>query len=231
MFLEVYPQVLGVSTLKRCSKCGKTKPIEAFSHKRSSRDGHNSWCKACASVSRRQRYSLHAEDEREKRKKYYYDNHERELLSNRERYHSNKQYWRDYHVRYYKVNRDRLLAYGAAYNMAHPEVRRKWFRAFRDTDDGKAQHRLSQSKRRAKKSSQKSITQTDIQSIRAAQTDKKGRLICWACGKPITGEYHLDHWVPLGKDGEHVPGNLHYMHARCNLKKSDKHPTEIGRLL
>ena len=228
---DVTPLATDNLSEKQCSSCGELKPIEAFSRKRSNRNGYNSQCKTCASISRKRHYASHAEEEREKRKQYYYENHERELLSNRERYHSNKQYWREYNVHYYKANRDRLLAYGAEYSAAHRDIRRKWFRAFRATDVGKAQHRLSQSKRRAKKSGQEPIKQSAIQSIRLAQTDKKGRLICWACNKPIVGEYHLDHWVPLDKDGAHTPGNLHYMHAHCNLTKGAKHPFEIGRLL
>jgi hypothetical protein len=75
-------------------------------------------------------------------------------------------------------------------------------------------------------------TDTDTAAIRAAQTDKKGRLICWRCGKPITGTPHLDHWIPLAKHGgENRAGNLHYMHAKCNQSKSTKHPFELGRLL
>ena len=84
----------------------------------------------------------------------------------------------------------------------------------------------------------------DLDAIRKAQTDRHGRLICWACGYPIVGNEpppifpdaahlpsHVDHWVPLKHDGSNDAGNLHIMHGICNLKKGSKHPMEIGRLL
>lgn len=74
-------------------------------------------------------------------------------------------------------------------------------------------------------------TADDLTSIRAAQTNAIGQLICWRCGKPITDTPHLDHWIPLSKGGTNDAGNLHYMHARCNLSKGAKLPTEIGRLV
>jgi hypothetical protein len=87
-------------------------------------------------------------------------------------------------------------------------------------------------------------TPDDLKAIRAAQTDRRGRLICWACEYPIIGDEppphrpngarlppHLDHWIPLRHGGRNDAGNLHYMHGVCNLSKSDKMPAELGRLL
>jgi 5-methylcytosine-specific restriction endonuclease McrA len=76
-----------------------------------------------------------------------------------------------------------------------------------------------------------SVTENDYRVIRAGQTDKKGRLICWRCGKPITDTPHVDHWIPLSKGGSNDAGNLRYMHANCNISKGAKMPAEIGRLL
>jgi hypothetical protein len=240
--LDCNPSTQGVSTLKQCLGCGELKPEEAFAKNKSKRGGRETQCKSCSKLYRertadarreyqKKYYTEHAEYFREKSRDYHAEHREAIIVKLRISYREKIEYHKEYHKQYYVKNRDRMLAYGAAYNEAHPEVRRKWFRAYRDTDAGKLQHRLSQGKRRAKMSSQEPIEQSDIDAIRAAQTDKKGRLICWSCGKPIVGEYHLDHWVPIDKDGAHIPGNLHFMHVKCNLKKSSKHPTEIGRLL
>ena len=48
MFLEVYPQVLGISTHKTCTKCGEFKPRDQFSKHDTTQTGMSSHCKACA---------------------------------------------------------------------------------------------------------------------------------------------------------------------------------------
>lgn len=117
--------------------------------------------------------------------------------------------------RYRAKNKDRLTAYRRLWTADNPEkVRAYW------------------TTRRAREvSAGGRCTGEDLAAIRAAQTDKKGRLICWKCGKPIKSNPHLDHWIPLDKQGSSSAGNLHYMHARCNLSKGAKHPIEIGRLI
>jgi hypothetical protein len=106
-------------------------------------------------------------------------------------------------------------------------------RAYQLTDAGKMSRRASNHNRRARKqiTGGTRTAADDLSAIRAAQTDKKGRLICWRCNKPIKETPHLDHWIPLDKGGSNDPGNLHYMHATCNLTKSAKHPFELGVLL
>jgi len=42
---------------------------------------------------------------------------------------------------------------------------------------------------------------------------------CGICKKPIDGEYHLDHIIPLSKGGEHSEGNLQLAHPFCNQSK------------
>lgn len=75
------------------------------------------------------------------------------------------------------------------------------------------------------------ITAADIRAIRKAQTDKSGRLICWRCHLPIEDVPDLDHFIPLLLGGKHIPGNLHFMHAICNRRKSWQHPHDLGMLI
>jgi 5-methylcytosine-specific restriction endonuclease McrA len=66
--------------------------------------------------------------------------------------------------------------------------------------------------------------------LREAQGDK-----CAICATRLHGKGHLDHVVPLAKGGKHLPGNLQFLCAPCNLHKSDKDPIahmqSLGRLL
>jgi 5-methylcytosine-specific restriction endonuclease McrA len=128
-----------------------------------------------------------------------------------------------------------------AWREAHPDYSREWRiinrasasaydRAWYEANPEKKQAQIL--RRRAKKSGAESgCTASDLNAIRASQTDNKGQLICWRCHKPINGTPHLDHFIPLDKGGKHAPGNLHYMHAKCNLNKSNKHPHELGMLI
>jgi 5-methylcytosine-specific restriction endonuclease McrA len=75
-------------------------------------------------------------------------------------------------------------------------------------------------------------TAADLRLQARAQTDKRGRLICWWCGKPIKGTYHADHRIPLDRGGSNWPENIVIAHAKCNLSKGTKLPGEFnGRLL
>jgi 5-methylcytosine-specific restriction endonuclease McrA len=55
---------------------------------------------------------------------------------------------------------------------------------------------------------------------------------CWWCGKPLNGKYHIDHRIPLDRGGGNHAGNIVLAHAKCNLSKGAKLPSEWnGRLL
>lgn len=58
---------------------------------------------------------------------------------------------------------------------------------------------------------------------------------CYWCGDDISKQYHIDHYEPLSKGGEHTIENIVLSCPTCNMKKSNKSPYEyansIGRLL
>lgn len=230
------------TTTKRCTDCGEIKPLDAFAKNRTRRDGHTSQCKACRKLYRertvearreyqKKYYEEHAEFLREKSRKYHAEHRDQIVAKFRISYREKIEYHKAYHLRHYAANRETILERDRVRRETHPERQRKYQKAYRATEHGKVKHRLSQSKRRGAKSDSVPLNASEIEAIRTAQTDKRGRLICWRCGKPIIGETHLDHWIPLAKGGTNDAGNLHYMHPKCNVSKGAKHPTEIGRLL
>jgi 5-methylcytosine-specific restriction endonuclease McrA len=76
------------------------------------------------------------------------------------------------------------------------------------------------------------ITEVDLVALTISQTDKRGRVRCWICGKPMKkGDRSLDHWIPLKRGGAHDPRNCHLVHNRCNHKKQAKHPFDLGRCI
>lgn len=234
----IVPILDSANNLKRCTKCGEFKPREAFNRRAASSDGLQYECKACRLDYNRAWIAANEDHYRQYQELYRAQHAER----TRERVRK----WRN-------GNRVRVREYNKRWKKEHPERARETARrgtqAYRDRNrdlvrekdrDYKRKMRLEhpertsaiRSKCRAKRlTSPGAHTAGDLRAIRTAQTDKQGRLICWACGKPINGTPHLDHWIPLAKGGRNDPGNLHYMHAKCNQTKSAKMPTEIGRLL
>lgn len=101
-------------------------------------------------------------------------------------------------------------------------------------DWAKANSKKAKARRRARiLNSPGSHTSADILLQRKAQTDKKGRLHCWWCGKIIKDEdYHLDHVIPLSRGGSNGADNIVLSCPKCNLAKSAKNPQEFaGRLI
>lgn len=240
---------------KRCTKCGEDKPLDQFSLEKR----HNrllARCKVCVAAIAHQRYLENIEKRREYRARYVAEHREenREYCRNYRVEHRDERIEADrrynaahkeeklaYNHQYYAENRERLQEYQRQYDAANKEQIREKHREWvaQNPDYARRQYaknpekgRLRTHIRRAnKRANGGTYTTEDLAAIRAAQTDKQGRLICWRCGKPITDTPHLDHWIPLKRGGRNDAGNLHYMHAHCNSTKQAKHPTEIGRLL
>lgn len=71
---------------------------------------------------------------------------------------------------------------------------------------------------------------TDIEEIHKLQ---RGR--CAICREKLRGKYHVDHIIPLAKNGSNARANLQLACAPCNQKKHAKDPIDfmqsLGRLL
>jgi hypothetical protein len=212
------------TTLKRCTKCGELKPREAFSCDRAKSDGLNIYCRDCTSESARKYYIAN----RDRKHEYYAANAKRISEQKREHYAANVEREKERKREYYSANVKRIHEY----RQTNAERIAERMSNYRKTPAGKASSAANHHHRRARKAGNGgAYTTAELADIRAAQTDKHGRLICWKCGKPIKDAPHLDHWTPLKHGGRNDAGNLHYMHKKCNLEKGAKMPTEIGRLL
>lgn len=63
---------------------------------------------------------------------------------------------------------------------------------------------------------------------------KVAKKVCHWCNQKCADEYHIDHYEPLSKGGEHRVSNLVIACPTCNLRKNAKDPYEfaasVGRL-
>jgi 5-methylcytosine-specific restriction endonuclease McrA len=57
------------------------------------------------------------------------------------------------------------------------------------------------------------------------------RIVCYYCQRPVPkGKRHVDHVIPLAKEGPHSTANLCCSCSACNLKKAAKLPDAMGLL-
>jgi 5-methylcytosine-specific restriction endonuclease McrA len=104
---------------------------------------------------------------------------------------------------YRAANAERVAEAKRVYRAAHPEQRH---------DDN---HR-----RRARRVGA-TVGRIDWQALDAA-------VDCYLCGSPLDGALHLDHIIPLSRDGAHSTRNLAWTHEACNLRKSDQLLSELA---
>ena len=200
--------------MKRCTKCGEWKPTTAeyYGRDRSKKDGLSSACKACrAKYHEAKKEQVHDQQRLYRQKNGEKIRQQQRLYrqKNGEKTRARIRRWREEHLDWVH-ERDRH------YHQENLEERR---------DNNR--------RRRAQKiDAPGTHTTEDIERQIQSQTDSKGVLHCWWCGKPIEDQYHVDHRIPLSKGGNDDPGNLVIAHPKCNQSKHDKLPHEWnGRLL
>lgn len=115
---------------------------------------------------------------------------------------------------YYEQNRAERISYVAAWAARNPEKRRATSKSY---------------KHRRRAAEGPGISTSDL----ARWTDDQ-RKICYWCGEKCADSFHVDHYYPLSRGGEHAERNLVISCATCNLRKGASDPyqfaTRVGRL-
>lgn len=186
---------------KVCSKCGESKPLDAFHKQKSKKDGHRSHCKEC----RRARYQ----------------GRRQEVLQARKEHHARPGYKaqkREYDRQHHAKHRDRILAQRKEYRAANrEEVNRKkrdhdypngptirWAK-WRAENPEKAL-RISLRRRANITSSHARISTTEIR-----ETKQHG---CFFCGS--MKDLCLAHDIAIGPTGPTTRANTFCLCRRCN---------------
>jgi 5-methylcytosine-specific restriction endonuclease McrA len=213
---------------RTCNKCKKSFPrTPEFWHKHKGHpDGLASICKECAKAKARQ---------------WVADNRERNRESCAEYYASHKQEAREYQKR----NAEHLREIKRAWNEAHPEkVRRYWKESIARHPERKRQQKSASQKRNREaarvrgrryakrhpekirigclnrwamfKAAEGQFTKQDIDEIYETQ---QGR--CAYCGITLHGVYEIDHVIPLSRGGSNWPDNLMITCPSCNSSKNN----------
>ena len=186
--------------MKICSKCGKAKSALDFSKNKKAKDRLQNFCKRCNA----KYYKANQKKKDAYSKKYRLENPEKGIVASR---------------KYCKANLERIKAYNKIYgekyraeNCKREKIRKKkWYKENPD------KIRENEARRRARKLNA-FVAPVDRQKIFARDDGE-----CHICKKKVdSNDWHLDHILPLSKNGTHEPKNVAVSHPRCNLKKQAK---------
>jgi hypothetical protein len=174
----------------------------------SKRDLHSKCC-ACVVANTLKWRSKNVDKHKEYMDRYREDNRERILENNRKR---TAQYYQDN----LEVCREGMRKRAAA----NKEAARAKTKAWKQANHAKVT--VSNRNRRARKRAAEGFhTAEDIALIRKQQKD-----CCAYTGVPLNGKGHVDHIIPLNRNGTNWPHNLQLLSDEVNISKSDRDPIE-----
>jgi len=102
--------------MKKCTKCGDTKPFSEFYKRSALSDGHASQCKLCCCLHKKLYYKEHSQVIIEKRRAYVYNN--KDLLKKTDN-------------NYYAKNRTKILAKKVEYHKSHSQQKMEYDKKYR----------------------------------------------------------------------------------------------------
>lgn len=230
---------ISLTFFKTCTKCGCTKPATAnfFHRQKKQRHGVRPDCKVCISIYHRERSKEDPNRYRGYSRAYYEANKEQVLLRMRERYNadpkaklaSNKAWAKSNPdkiaailKKYRDANQDKIRAVTKAYRYAHKEERAAYAKKYRE-ENLEAVRAATRRWCARLRNAEGRHTGEDVIWLYEGQGGK-----CYWCNKPLNGEYHVDHIIPLSKGGSDWPANICCACPFCNISKRDKMPWEFS---
>lgn len=189
--------------MKTCSKCKKDKASDGFSPDKRASDGLMSQCRDCRNAYKNEYYH------KVKNEPWF----QQKLNANKKR---KAAYDKEYSQRDYVKK-----------NQAATRARNSKKRV----QDAKEWAKNNPEKRRAisinYKSKRRAVTRKGMSGGDLAAWTKQQDKTCYWCKRRCDDAYHVDHMVPLSRGGAHESYNLAISCPPCNLKKSNKTPSQF----
>lgn len=200
---------MAADSYKTCSGCRKAKPAEEFYKNKKSKDGLRSTCKSCTlETNRRSVLKHHEKRKAEKREAYRALKDDVAFQEKQKAFRaSRKAEKREYDRLRHMTIAAEVSKRAAAWNVNNRERRAAIVKAY----DGRRRSKLKSG-----------VSGPELRAWLAA-VEKK----CRWCGVDCQNSFHVDHIVPLSKDGSHELSNLAIACAPCNLRKNAKLPEQF----
>jgi 5-methylcytosine-specific restriction endonuclease McrA len=222
--------------VKRCSKCGEEKELDAFVRNKRSRDGRTSRCKLCTNAYFRENYQRDLERSRAQKRAYAAANREAINAKNAERLRE----WRKANP---ELARQQSTETSRKFREANPDYHREWYQAHAETERARLRISMQQwrqanpdaereRRRRYRKNNPEAVKKTERENTyarRARQpySPELARVMaelvqqpCAYCG--ALDNITIDHIVPLSRNGKHEANNLAPACISCNSSKCDR---------
>ena len=203
-------------------------------------------CCECNKIRKKASYHANVEASRQKRRQYFSANSAKVLANNRASRDKHRESVRAGNKAWYdrvkqtpewqalqkakrEANKEAKRAYDKQYGIANSakkvERAKVWIKS---NPDKRAAILFSYDGRRRSQKAQGDSTAAIREWVKAA------RKVCYWCNSKCADDYHIDHYQPLSKGGEHRISNLVIACPTCNLRKNAKDPLEfaasVGRL-
>ena len=183
--------------MKTCTKCKAEKDLREYHKNSNYKDGLANRCKLCVAEYDEQRYV---------------QNHTKAIMLTKIWKSNNPKRVRENNKKYCEANTDKAKAYAKKYNEVNREklkaYKKKWLK--KNPDKAREAH----TRRRVRKLNA-FVAPVDRQEIFARDGGR-----CHICKRKVDPDgWHLDHIIPLSKNGTHEPRNVAVSHPRCNMQK------------
>lgn len=220
--------------MKTCSRCGETKPLEAFTRQKAGKDGYRASCRDCCFAYNAAYREAHREELRAYNARYRADNLESVREKARNWHKENRAKSNANGARWKRNNRDKVNAMKRAWAEKNPEAHRRHKRADyernRDayiarvrqwTKDNPEMRRAQILKRRGLEKNAAGVNYTTAQHIQWRIELYGGK--CYYCGADADT---IDHRISLVNGGSHWPANLVPCCRSCNSRKNKRNELE-----
>jgi 5-methylcytosine-specific restriction endonuclease McrA len=234
---------------KTCTKCGVTKPVDAFHKHPRGAFGVMSRCKSCASLYAKARYPVKKEYFAAKFQEYYQRNHEHCLekakewrLANLDRTKTALSKWRAenkprtrQHAKSWQAkNKDAVQAIKRAWTKRNPGYQKEYYEKNKDRITARTVAWQEAHPERAAaflRANRAKRQDAFVEHVDPAVVYERDMGLCQICGLPIENDdFHLDHRIPFAHGGQHSYENCQSAHAVCNMRKHSKLPEYCAHL-